>query len=78
MVRNSKHYHCHQTGSQEVALLRMLYIVTLTYIFKVITFEMIISGKARASKNFSIMTFIDVDVPHRMGPLRMLYSATLT
>ena len=32
----------------------------------------------RANENFSIMTFIDVGIRHRMAALRILYSVTLT
>ena len=31
-----------------------------------------------ASEKCPIMTFIDIDICHRMGPLRKLYSVTLT
>ena len=37
-----------------------------------------ISKTVRASEKFSSMIFIEVDICHRMGPLWMLYSATLT
>ena len=64
-----------------MAPLRMWYIVTLTYMFKVK-----ISGNnifniwktARGSEKCSSTTFIEVDISHRMKPLKILYIVTLT
>ena len=37
-----------------------------------------ISKTVSANEKCSIMTFIEVEICHRMGPLRMLYSTTFT
>ena len=57
---------CHQ-----ITQLQLLYIVTLIYIFKVMNCAMWISRKWWASEKCSSMTFIEVDIWYRMGPLRM-------
>ena len=49
---------------------------TFTYSFKVAHFETL--KTMRANEKCSGMTFIKVDICQRMGPLRMLYSMTLT
>ena len=66
----------------------MLYIVTLTYIFKVTKLEMYLENgeTVRASEKYSRSTLIEVDIilsrynkiKHRMEPLLMLYFVTLT
>ena len=62
-----------------MAPLWMLYILTLTYIFKVTNFAIWISWKRwQPAKKCLSMIFILIDICHRMGPLRMLYSMTLT
>ena len=59
-----------------MAPLRMLYLMTLTHVFKVTNFEMWISRKRwELSQNVQLRFFIEVDIFHR---LRMLYSMTLT
>ena len=60
---------CHR-----IVPLRLLYIMILTYIFKVMNLYL---ETARASEKCSLMTFIEVDICHRMGALRMVYSVTL-
>ena len=55
------------------------HIMTLTYIFKVTQFEMLRSVETvRASEKCRTMTFRDIVIRHRTGPLRMLYSVILT
>ena len=49
-----------------MAPLRMLYIVTLTYIFKVAKFEMVISGNTELGTKCYCKTFMEVDIRHRM------------
>ena len=73
---NRKSCICHG-----MAPLWMLYIVTLTYIYKGKTFLKIckypISGKTvRTSEKCSSTTFIAVDTSHRISHLRMLYIVT--
>ena len=58
-----------------------MYIVTLTYIFKVTKFLKVIFNSwkmVRASKKYSSTTFIEVDTSHWMALLRMLFIVTLT
>ena len=56
-----------------------MYVVTLTYIFKVTKFEISkIYKKVRAGKKMPSYDFIEIDIPHHMGPLWMLYTMTLT
>ena len=74
MLYNNKSCICHS-----MATLSILCIVTLTYIFKIIKLEMLISGKTvRANENCLPMIFIEVGILHLMVSLRMLYSVTLT
>ena len=66
-----------------MAPLRMLYIVTLTYIFKVATFWKYIIYSiwktVRANeKCLRMIFFIAVDIRHRRAQLRMLYIVTFT
>ena len=63
----------------QIAPLRVFCIKTLTYIFKVTKFEMWLgsSKMMKVSKKCSSMTFIEVDIYHRMEPLRKLYSTIL-
>ena len=59
-----------------MAPLRMLYIVTLTYIFKVETFE--IMKIVRSSEKYSFIIFsLEIDILHRIWSFRMLYYVTL-
>ena len=62
-----------------MAPLRILYVMSLIYIFKVTNFEMRISEKrCELAKKCASMTFIAVDICRRMRPLRMLYSVIFT
>ena len=62
-----------------MALLWMLYSVTLAYIFKVKHLNVDISIKWwELEQKWVMMTFIDVDIRHWMALLWMLYSVTLT
>ena len=66
---------CHQ-----MAPLRMLYIVTLTYIFNATQFlEIIIFNiwKAVRARKKMMKSFIEVNNGNRMAPLRMLYIVTV-
>ena len=59
----------------------MLYIVTFTYIFKITKFLEIIFTifkMVRANEKISSTTFVEIDISHRMAPLRMLYIVTFT
>ena len=68
---------CHR-----MAPLRMLYIITFTFVFKVTQFlEIIIYNiwkTVTISEKCSCATFIQVYISHRMAPLRMSYIVTLT
>ena len=62
-----------------MAPLWMSYIMTLICVFKVPKFDVWISEKRRESgRKCSRMTFIEVDICHRMVSLRLVYSMTLT
>ena len=50
--------------------LRLLYIMTLNYIFKVTFWHVNISKMVRTNDRCSNGTFIDVDICHQMGSLR--------
>ena len=67
-----KRYYCHQMGSlicHQMAPLRMLYIMTLTYIFKETNFEIWISWKRwKLAKNAQILLLLRqifaIDIDH--------------
>ena len=68
LLSNRKLCLCHR-----IASLGILYIVTLTYIFKVKKFEMLIVWKQRKlAKSAQLITFIDVDIFHQMAWLHVV------
>ena len=81
----SKHYYYLHIGSNVFASngpLIMLYIVILTYIFQGHKFSGYVIYNnwkiVRSSEKYWSMPFIEIDIIHRMAPLRMLYIVTLT
>ena len=57
----------------------ILYITTLTYIFKVTNCDMWISWKLwEQAKNAPYLTFLEVDISNRLGQVRMVYFISLT
>ena len=63
--------------SRGISLLRMLYVINLDVHFQGHEF-LNRSRTVRASDKFSNITLIEVDICHRIGPLRLLYFMTLT
>ena len=67
---------------QRITPFRMLYIVTLTYIFKVIQFwksyNIYTKKTLRASEKYLITIFIEVNTCHRTARLRILCNVTFT
>ena len=73
-----KHDYCYQIGSEVFAIEFSHCECCLNLIFKFTNNEMGISKKkVIACENWSVMTFIAVDISHRMESLRKLYSVTL-
>ena len=74
LARKCNHWYRHQ-----ISPLQVLCVMTLTYIVKVTKFEMSTTWKRlELTEKCSSMTFIEIDICHRMAPLRLVYSMTVT
>ena len=74
----SKHSYCHQLRSQVYAIADVVHHDIDSHFQGSIFWNVNILKIVRASVNCSRMTFIEIYICHRMRPLLMLYSMTLT